>query len=320
MPETKGALVDMGLSASFNVKEFVFGTARFGPVAGWESADWKYPLDTDFTLQNPEQYYEPRDPDGIPMHSYASVGRQYTPSRVMAWGLTHWNRRTSAGHASESAVLQAAEWLSGFSDGRFLYCFDWGKNKSPWISCLAQGMGISLLLRAATLRPDDGFQQLARRAMDPMLVGVDRLGVLGQIDGGAFLEEYPGDTGSHVLNGCLYSMIGLIDLLRYDDSQPVHDLLDSVGSTLERTIDRWDMRGWSSYDLTHEINGGHWNACTPGYQALNATLLAFVAGKCGLSRCQDVATRWQEAGRNPLKRLNAMRCKIRYRLRFPAQS
>jgi len=300
--------------------EFAFGSRRFITSPGQEIDARLYPLDIDFMLRKPSWYIEPRDEQGLPMRDYASVGRQYSPSRIMAWGLAHWNRLCAGTASSREPVLQAATWLAGFQNGRFNYCFDWGSSKSPWISCLAQGEGISLLLRASELDDQAGFLEVAQRAAKPLLAGINEEGVQGDIDGTPFLEEYPGEDHPHVLNGCLYAMVGLLDLVRHGTTPEVEALLDSVGATLERTIHRWDLGGWSAYDLSHETNGGHANACTPGYQAMQATLLEFVAREHSLERCASFAEAWLAARRNPLQRLNALSQKIRYRRRFPAQT
>ena len=303
-----------------DLMEYALGTNRYRPCDGWTAESRHYPLELGFTLANPARYYHPRDADGLPMRSYASAGNQYSPSRITAWSLAHWNRLQDGDEASRDAFLRGANWLRAFNDGRFVYRFDWGRIRAPWISCLAQGEGISVLVRAAALTGDGTYTALARKAMEPMTLGLDADGVQDAIDGAMFLEEYPGGDAPHVLNGCLYAMIGLIDLHRLDGSAEAAALLDGLSATLERHIARWDLGGWSAYDLAHERDGGVANACTPAYQSLHATLLTCVAEDRDLPTCHAVAARWRGSLSNPLARSRALVAKIRYRRRHPAPS
>lgn len=300
--------------------EYGTGTSRYGARAGWSENGWFYPVDLEFTLRQAGRYYEPRDAAGLPMRNYGDAEARYSPSRVNAWALAHWNRLQNGVAESRPAFLQAADWLRASTNGRFTYEFDWGRNRAPWISCLAQGEGASVLLRAAMLSGDKGYLEMALRAIEPLLESVEQGGVQGAIDGKPFLEEYPAGDHPHVLNGCLYAMVGLLDVARHDPDHSAHGLLKDVAATLEQNIDRWDLGGWSSYDLSHEGNGGFANACTPAYQSLHSTLLGFVARACSLARCEEVADRWSSGCRHPLTRLRALKMKIRYRRRFPAQT
>ena len=300
--------------------EYGTGTGRYGARAGWSEDGWFYPVDLEFTLRRAGRYYEPRDAAGLPMRNYGDAGARYSPSRVNAWALAHWNRLQNGVAESRPAFLQAADWLRASPNGRFDYEFDWGRNRAPWISCLAQGEGASVLLRAAMLSGDTGYSEVALRAIEPLLESIEQGGVQGAIDGNPFLEDYPAGDHPHVLNGCLYAMVGLLDVARHDPGHSAHKLLKDVAATLELNIDRWDLGGWSSYDLSHEGNGGFANACTPAYQSLHSTLLGFVARACSLARCEEVADRWSRGRRQPLRRLRALKMKIRYRRRFPAQT
>jgi heparosan-N-sulfate-glucuronate 5-epimerase len=303
-----------------DLAEYALGTKRYQPCAGWNTDSMHYPVDLAFTLRNDSRYYQPKDADGLPMRTYASAGDQYSPSRITAWSLAHWNRLQDGEAASRDAVLQGADWLASFNDGRFVYRFDWGRIRAPWISCLAQGEAISVLVRAASLTGDEEHVALAQRAMEPMTLGLDAHGVQDAIDGDVFLEEYPDGDAPHVLNGCLYAMVGLIDLHRFDGSADAADLLDGLSATLERHIMRWDLNGWSAYDLAHERDGGVANACTPAYQSLHATLLECIAVDRDLPTCRAVADRWRRSLSNPLTRCRALAGKIRYRRRHPAPS
>ena len=99
-----------------------------------------YPLDLEFTLQNEEYYYSPKDAQGIPIIKYVSVGEQYNPTRIATYALAHFQRYLNANdEQSKKKFFHIAEWFMNSSDGIWPYNFSWGKLSAPWISCMSQG-------------------------------------------------------------------------------------------------------------------------------------------------------------------------------------
>ncbi len=99
------------------------------------------------------------DPAGIPMLDYRGViGLQYNPIAIAQWGLANYNIFCETGDdAPWQKTLKAADWLVANLEQNphglwvWNHHFDWDYRdtlKSPWYSGLAQGQGISLLLRA----------------------------------------------------------------------------------------------------------------------------------------------------------------------------
>lgn len=300
--------------------EYAIGTRRYLPHPGCSSNEWIYPVDLAFTLRSPRRYYSPRDDHGVPMWQRSGIGVCYLPTRVTAWALSHWNRLQDGDASSRAPFLSAVDWLMSFEDARFPYTFDLGRLRAPWYSCMAQGEGASVLLRAAVLTNESRFADTAARAIEPMKSRIEDGGVQGELDGDVFLEEYPDGDAVHVLNGFLYALVGLIDMDRFDAGGTSGQLLDALSCTLERHIGRWDLGKWSSYDLSHERDGGPINACTPAYHSLHATLLAYIASRKQLEACGKCAGRWRRGSGHPLARARAMAGKIRYRLKHPPPS
>jgi hypothetical protein len=119
----------------------------------------------------------------------------------------------------------------------------------PWLSAMAQGEGASLLVRLHLASGEERFAEAARRALGPMRVPVAASGVLAELEGGPFLEEYPTQPGSYVLNGALFAIWGLRDVavgLRESDAGAEFDRL---ADSLAGSIHRYDLGFWSRYDL-----------------------------------------------------------------------
>src|SRR5271165_5295865 len=99
------------------------------------------------------------DASAIPMLDYhGRIGLQYNPIAIAQWGLGNYNLFCRTQDAKpKQKLLAAGDWLNshleqnGFGLWVWNHHFDWEYRstlRSPWYSGLAQGQGISLLLRA----------------------------------------------------------------------------------------------------------------------------------------------------------------------------
>jgi heparosan-N-sulfate-glucuronate 5-epimerase len=279
-----------------------------------------YPVDLEFTLQNEAFFYEPKDENGLPIRVYHSVGRQYNPTRVAAFGLAHFNRfQTTGGDLSRQLFFKCADWFMKPSDGLWQYNFDWGDLKAPWISCMSQGEGISVLVRAFYLSGQVGYKQQAHRALEPLCLAIEEGGVRSTIEGQwPFLEEYPSAKPVHVLNGYLYALIGLYDFTKIDEAVAEKVGFRSLVETLRYKIKDWDVGYWSAYDLGESTSAVH-NAVTVSYHRLHIAQLKFLGSVTHTPELLDIAKRWETYLANPLYRMRALVNKLNYRRVKPAQ-
>src|SRR5499426_3618782 len=121
------------------------------------------------------RYAGPFDPDGIPLLDYrGNIGRQYNPIAVAQYGLARFNRWCETGEDGDrTAWISVSRWLASTLQPNahgvpvWLHQFDWPYRnvlKAPWYSGLAQGNGVSMLVRAAVETGDDTFTAAAHRA------------------------------------------------------------------------------------------------------------------------------------------------------------
>jgi heparosan-N-sulfate-glucuronate 5-epimerase len=113
---------------------------------------------------------------------------------------------------------------------------------------MAQGQAASLLVRAYSETRDERFGIAAADALRPMAVPVSSGGVLAELDGCPFIEEYPTSPGSFVLNGALFALWGVLDVEALLERQLAPSAADLV-ATVARSLHRWDTGYWSRYDL-----------------------------------------------------------------------
>jgi hypothetical protein len=161
--------------------------------------------------------------DGLPHVSYASAAKpQANAVTITQFGLAHY----SSGHRARA--LRAADWLVEHQNrqGAWSYAFDFYVEsadetlRAPWVSGMAQGQAMSLLVRAWQLTGDETYLMVAHRALRPMMIGVDKGGVRRLWRGEhLFFEEYPTQRRSYVLNGFLFAIIGVHDLSETGDAR-----------------------------------------------------------------------------------------------------
>ncbi len=298
---------------------FVWGNRDFSFLEA-SLTSWMYPLDLDFTLKREYLYYSPKDAKGIPIRVYLSVGPQYNPTRIAAYALAHFNRYLhTKNKKNRQCFLQAADWFLQSPDGRWTYDYPWAGLSPPWVSAMAQGEGISVLIRAWVLTREMQFLNQARKAVVPFMVPISEGGVRSTLpDGSSFLEEYPTSPPDHVLNGFLYALIGLVDLHRVDPKTASSVGLEDLLESLERNISLWDAGFWSLYDLSY-LRTKVPNPATTSYHNLHVAQLRFLGSMTRRPRLIEVAQRWAMFARHPLKRWRAFIGKVRYRLLFPGR-
>jgi hypothetical protein len=199
----------------------------------------------------------------IPKAQY-SFGTFYTPVTVAQYGLQAATNRLVTGRSVyRSDALLAADWLVRHQgrDGGWRYRFPFtvpgfGPLPAGWISAMAQGQAMSLLWRAYRLRPRPAYRRAAVRALRPFLRSVRAGGVTADFDGVPWFEEYPTRPGSHVLNGYLFSLLGLYDVAPW--SARAARLFRLGVASLRARIGRFDRPG-GSYYLPGQPASGYYN-------------------------------------------------------------
>jgi hypothetical protein len=188
----------------------------------------------------------------LPRAEYA-FGSFYTPVTVAQYGLqAAANHLVTGRRVYRRDALLAARWLVRRQrpDGGWRYAFPFTVRGFPplrrgWISAMAQGQAMSLLWRAHRLSSRRAFRRAAVRAVRPFRRSVADGGVVADFDGVPWYEEYPTRPGSHVLNGYLFSLLGLYDVAPW--SRTAGRLLRRGVASLRARIGRFDRPGGSYY-------------------------------------------------------------------------
>lgn len=122
--------------------------------------------------------------------------------------------------------------------------------KAPWISAMAQGEAISVLTRAHLLTGNDKFLITAREALNQFEYSVTEGGIVNKFDSYSIYEEYPSPTKTvAVLNGFIFSIFGLYDLVIYVGDERAAKLFNIGIDALSNIIKYYDIGYWSQYYL-----------------------------------------------------------------------
>jgi hypothetical protein len=259
----------------------------YGTGGGSNGSRFKSRLQSGFVL----------DARGIPKVRYR-FGTFYNPTVVARYGLALVSAYVATDRYRTPAHLERvrtiAEWLVANQDrrGRWLFRFNLElrairtRVNAPWVSAMAQGVGMSFLTRAFRVTRDARYLRTAERALDPFARSTRRGGVVADFAGRPWYEEYPSVTASHVLNGFMFSLIGLYDECRWE--RRACALFNAGMRSLRLRIARFD-RGRGSFYYPGRIPVGR------DYQSLHVSLLTALTSVRRVPALDAVRRRWAAA-------------------------
>ena len=205
-------------------------------------------------------YAGPFDGDGIPQLDYhGRIGLQHNPIAIAQYGLGNYNlwKQNNDPHRREK-FFRIADWLCSHlqqnSGGLFVWQhhFDWEYRdtlRAPWFSALAQGQGISLLVRAGKESGDASYLEAAKRALASFQRSTEHGGVAFTDDAGdLWFEEYIVSPPTHILNGFIWALWGVYDYFLATQDDVAHDLYARGVRTLQHNLDSYDLGFWSLYE------------------------------------------------------------------------
>lgn len=242
------------------------------------------------------------DEYGIPKVQY-SDGLKYVPTTAFHWGLVQYSKwiETQDIVYFENAT-KVANWavenqsLVGGWAWFFNHSFHGGvlgSMDSGWYGGMTQGLGMSFLTRMYNATGNESYMDAALSSTQTLNINVSDGGVLRHYHNYSWYEEYPTpDAGSFVLNGYLYTLVGLYDLIEeFNDSLSIA-LYENGIISLSAMIGLFDLGCASSYDLVHHsVPTTAPNIAREGYHNLHITLIS-VMNIIEDDTYQSVEDRW----------------------------
>lgn len=242
--------------------------------------------------------------EGIPKTIYPH-GAYFNPSTIAQYGLQHYSLYLKTNDVSNKyKFLKAADWFVNHQDshGGWAYQFNHdffpdrlNKLKAPWYSAIGLGMAMSVLSRASFLTKNSKYSSCALKAKILFKTPSAGNGVLAKFENKyLFYEECPTDPPSYILNGFMFSLIGLYDLFKATHNREANWLYDKGIATLKRMLPLYDLGHRTAYDLTHyTTDGGYPNVATWGYHIGHIHLLAAINSIEKDLKMNEALQRWK---------------------------
>jgi hypothetical protein len=268
-------------------------------------------------------YPGPFDGQGIPLLDYhGKVGLQYNPIAIAQYALGHYNlfARTSK-QKHFDIFLKQVDWLVSNLEmnpkGLYVWNhhFDWEYRevlKDPWYSALAQGQGISALVRAYRKTGQESYLEAAQRAFEAFKHEIKNGGVKYTDDKGyVWLEEAIVEPPTHILNGFIWALWGIYDYYLVTHEVDVKQLFDDCVATLKGNLATYDIGFWSLY----EHSGTRLKMiASPFYHSLHIVQLRVMYRLTGEEVFKEFAQRWARYRQNWLYRKVSLVYKLVFKL------
>jgi len=267
-------------------------------------------------------YSGPYDSSGIPMLDYHGlIGLQYNPIAIAQWGLGNYNAFFRGREECKKKLLLASDWLCSRleqnSSGVWVWNhhFDWEyrtRLQAPWYSGLAQGQGISLLVRAWQETNEAAYLDIAERAFHSFCKSTSEGGVSFTDEAGdVWFEEYIVTPPTHILNGFIWAAWGVYDYFLATRDTTAEQLFLKAAETLRKNLPRYDLGFWSLY----EQSGTRLPMlASPFYHQLHIAQLRVMHRLTGEAVFSEHADRWEGYEHSPAKRRRALCYKAVFKL------
>jgi len=185
-----------------------------------------------------------------------------------------------------------------------------------WLSGMAQGEVASLLVRVHAETGEDALAEAALAGLGPLGVPSSEGGVLVELEGGPFFEEYPTETPSMVLNGGIFAIWGVRDVAVALGDSDARQLFEASVDALAGGIDRWDIGYWTRYDLFPHKRV---NVASSAYHELHIDQLHALNELAQRPALAAAEERWRGYRKSRLKAARAFTGKVAFRLAVPRE-
>ena len=177
--------------------------------------------------------------------------------------------------------------------------FSYQNQQAPY-SSMAQGEGISLLIRAYIATQNEEYLKTAAAAKEYMLLPLQAGGTAGYEGEDVLLYESTDEPV--ILNGWIFSLWGLYDYWKHTKDASTKEILDRTVDSLVRKLDAFDMKYWSKYDAGTRI-------CSPFYHELHIAQLRVMYDLFEEAQFLKMANKWESYQNSFWKAKFAFVCK-----------
>lgn len=225
------------------------------------------------------------DPEILVPQYYVDTGEKiYFSIGVFQYGLAaHDLYLSTQNEIYKNKLIACAKWaVENQQDDGGWNTFAYKKNNAPY-SSMAQGEGISMLLRAAIVTGNTEFINAAHKAKSFMLKSIKEGGTTEYKGEEVFF--YEATNHPVILNGWIFSIWGLFDYCKFVEDDEAKKVLSKSLETLKNALPNFDINYWSKYDADKHI-------CSPFYHRLHIAQLNVMYDLFGDSVYKEYADKW----------------------------
>lgn len=273
----------------------------------------RYPIDLRPRLQ--QGHYDRFDDKGVPVRPSPidpSI-HLHVYTTMCSFALANWDEYLTTGdERGLKRLLAVADYIeqSGEqspSGGLLLHDpGPDGREHAGPLCAMTQGEAMSVFVRAYEATGDAVYQDAALACLDPFNRDIHDKGVVGRfvaIDR-PWYEEDTGWPLRHILNGMIYSLIGLHELNRLIPSTLAGRLYHEGCQSVEQALPLFDRSWWSNYWYA-ETGNRHYIASML-YHNLHIVQLVELYRQTHNRALLAAAKRFEAQSRNPINRFRAL--------------
>lgn len=255
-------------------------------------------------------FFPPQDQDDNGVYMYNMYGKLvYHPVGMAQYcqQLINIYFRTNDRKCLE--VLKAhAEKFIGIGveiDGTILfpYVFDYNFNsrdlmKAPWYTAMAQGEILCVFSRLYELTGDKDYHETATKIFKSFSRFKGKYGQwVSCIDkhGNLWLEEYPSEQPSHVLNGMIFAIFGIYDYYLINRGENELKMLKAAITTIKKNMDHYrNEDNLSYYSMKYSV-------INPNYHPIHIKQLRLLHAISGIRDFEEMAELFEQDAANKVK-------------------
>ncbi len=223
----------------------------------------KYYIEMKNQIDRPKQPVHKLDKNGVLLYKIPYTDEyHYYPVSITLYALGNFEMYIDTQNTDyKDLFLKQSDWLvdnitiKQEENGVWEHNFElpYYKFKIPWIHGMAQGLAISVLLRAYQLTQNIKYKETADKAYKTFNLDIQNNGVkYVDNEGYTWLEEYAISPPPHILNGFIYATFGIYDFYRVTKNKQALNLFMGQIKTLENKLEKYDIGYWSLYNLVQD--------------------------------------------------------------------
>ena len=230
----------------------------------------------------------------VPMSSVDTGETIYFPIEIFQYGLGAYDLYLlDSDKKMLIKVKAAADWaVDNQKDDGSWVTFTYENPEHPF-SSMAQGEGVSLLIRAYLGLQDEKYIYAAKKAVKFMILPHEQGGTTKYQGDDVFFYECTEDP--LILNGWIFSLWGIMDYCKFFNDSEAKTILNKTLSTLERKLPDFDIGYWSMYEDGMRI-------CSPFYHKLHIAQLNVMYELTGTEIYKVYADKFEKYQNNGIDR------------------